>query len=119
MRQFFQRMNDRLEGFGFRITQIVGTMWAAIAFACLALVALPSALSTGSVVVLVAWLSSQFLQLVLLAVILVGQRVTEERHELRDLETHDVVISSHHELRQAHESHANKLDKIIDALSGE
>lgn len=117
MARLFQRVNDRLERLGVRITEIVGTMWAALAFAGIALVALPSALSTGSLVVLVAWLSSQFLQLVLLAVILVGQRVNEERHELRDLETHDVVMASHYELTQAHKAHAEKLARIIELLN--
>src|SRR5206468_8327157 len=49
-----------------RITKIVGTMYCAYVFTLVALVALPAAIQQGSATVLVNWLSSNFLQLVLL-----------------------------------------------------
>jgi hypothetical protein len=64
------------------ITKVVGTMYCAYLFAAIALVALPSALEQGSATVFVNWLSANFLQLVLLPIIIVGQKVisaTEER----------------------------------------
>lgn len=65
------RLNAR---FGLRITLIVGTMWAAYLFTVLALFALPDAIKQGTYFIIV-WLSSSFLQLVLLPIIIVGQNI--------------------------------------------
>jgi hypothetical protein len=56
------------------ITNMVGTMWCAYAFAILALVSLPDAFRQGTSA-LIAWTAQTFLQLVLLSIIMVGQRV--------------------------------------------
>jgi hypothetical protein len=61
--------------FAVRITNGVGTMWCAYAFAALALVSLPSAIKSHDAVTLVSWVSQTFLQLVLLSIIIVGQNV--------------------------------------------
>jgi len=61
--------------FAVKITEGVGTMWCAYAFALLAFVSLPSAIKSGSAVTLVSWVSQTFLQLVLLSIIIVGQNV--------------------------------------------
>jgi len=74
-------------------------MWAAIAFTALALVSLPGALTSGSILIFVAWCAQTFLQLVLLPIIMVGQRIQAEKTEARDTETHDAVMASHAELR--------------------
>src|SRR5450432_3118068 len=66
------RFNARL---AVKVTSWVGTMWCAYAFAALALVSLPAAISSGNPVTLVSWISQTFLQLVLLSVIIVGQNV--------------------------------------------
>lgn len=65
------RFNAR---FGLLITVTVGTMWAAYLFTVLALFALPDAIKQGTYYVIV-WLSSSFLQLVLLPIIIVGQNI--------------------------------------------
>lgn len=57
------------------VTASVGTMWMAYLFAGLAFVALPTAIQQGSPTVLINWLSSNFLQLVLLPIIIVGQQI--------------------------------------------
>jgi hypothetical protein len=67
-----------------RITNIVGTMWCAYAFAILALISLPAAISAGTAT-LVAWFAQTFLQLVLLSIIMVGQKVAAEKSD-RQLE---------------------------------
>src|SRR5260370_42434219 len=67
-----QRFNS---WFAVKVTDGVGTMWCAYAFAALALVSLPSAISSGSAVTLGSWISQTFLQLVLLSIIIVGQNV--------------------------------------------
>src|ERR1039457_4248025 len=61
------------------ITHRVGTMACVAGFAVLALVALPGALATHSTVTIVMWTSQSFLQLVLLPLLMVGQRL-EGRH---------------------------------------
>jgi hypothetical protein len=60
---------------GLRITKSVGTMWCAYAFAALTLVSLPAAMTSGSAIIIVAWIAQTFLQLVLLPVIIVGQNI--------------------------------------------
>lgn len=71
-----------------KVTQGVGTMWCAYAFGIVACISLPSAISTGSAVVVVSWISQTFLQLVLLSVVLVGQNVLAATAERRADETH-------------------------------
>src|SRR3954453_14473704 len=66
------------------ITNIVGTMWCAYAFACLALISLPAALRSGTAA-LIAWVAQTFLQLVLLSIIMVGQKVAAAKSD-RQLE---------------------------------
>jgi len=75
------RFNDRL---AVTITKVVGTMWCAYAFGALALVSLPAAIRGGTAT-LIAWIAQTFLQLVLLSIIMVGQRVAAEKSD-RQLE---------------------------------
>lgn len=64
-----------------KITAAVSTMACAYVFAAIALVSLPAALSSGSVIVIVAWVAQTFLQLVLLSIIMVGQKVLADSHD--------------------------------------
>ena len=75
------RFNDWL---AVTITNIVGTMWCAYAFGCLALFSLPAAIRGGTPT-LVAWMAQTFLQLVLLSIIMVGQKVAAAKSD-RQLE---------------------------------
>jgi hypothetical protein len=93
------RFNDWL---AVTITNIVGTMWCAYAFACLALVSLPAAIRGGTAT-LVAWIAQTFLQLVLLSIIMVGQKVAAEK--------------SDRQLEQTYED-AEALLKISDEIHG-
>ena len=77
---FVTRLNAKL---GLKVTTIVGTMWAAYLFAMIALVALPSAISSHNLVTVVFWLSSSFLQLVLLPIIIVGQNIQAKAADAR------------------------------------
>lgn len=84
------------------ITNGVGTMWCAYAFAALALVSLPAAIYSGNAVVLVAWLSQTFLQLVLLSVIIVGQNIIQAKSDAKADADHENItrildILSRHE----------------------
>jgi hypothetical protein len=68
-----------VEGFNAKIalviTRSVGTMACAYLFGLIALISLPAAISSGQVIIIVAWIAQTFLQLVLLSIIMVGQRV--------------------------------------------
>lgn len=69
------------------ITNTVGTMWCAYAFAALALVSLPEAIKGGTAT-LIAWIAQTFLQLVLLSVIMVGQKVSAAASDKQALQTY-------------------------------
>ena len=76
-----------------KITAVVSTMWAAYFFAALALISLPAALKTGSVLVIVGWIAQTFLQLVLLSIIMVGQKRSSENLEKMIAETHAAALA--------------------------
>ena len=93
------RFNAR---FGLRITLVVGTMWAAYIFSFLALLALPSAITQGTYFVVV-WLSSSFLQLVLLPIIIVGQNIQAAAADKRSEETYkdaEAVLKESEEIQK-------------------
>jgi hypothetical protein len=69
------------------ITDAVGTMWCAYVFAIIALISLPQAV-TGGVATLIAWIAQTFLQLVLLSVIMVGQKVAAAASDKQALQTY-------------------------------
>jgi hypothetical protein len=83
-----------------RITRIVGTMYCAYAFTLIALVALPAAIQQGSPTVLVNWLSSNFLQLVLLPIIIVGQNVISATQDVRAEADHETLTALHQMSKQ-------------------
>jgi hypothetical protein len=70
------------------ITNTVGTMWCAYVFAAIALVSLPEAIR-GGVAPLIAWVAQTFLQLVLLSVIMVGQKVSAAASDKQALQTYN------------------------------
>lgn len=73
------------------LTNIVGSMWCAYAFAILALIGLRPALKPGGEG-LIAWIAQTFLQLVLLSVIMVGQNVQSEASDVRSEHTYDDTV---------------------------
>ncbi len=82
-------INERIAA---QLTKLVGTMACAWFFAGLALVALPTALGLtwfpDRVLILVTWISQTFIQLVMLSVIMVGQRIHEDNSRDRHTFTH-------------------------------
>ena len=81
----FQRFNTWL---GLKITVLVGTMVCSYVFTAIALISLPSAVSSGNLTIIIAWLSSNFLQLVLLPIIIVGQNVQAKAADQRSDQTY-------------------------------
>jgi len=76
--------NGRLAVF---ITNSVSTMWCAYIFALIAFISLPSAIRGGTAP-LVSWVAQTFLQLVLLSVIMVGQKVAAAASDKQALQTY-------------------------------
>jgi hypothetical protein len=73
------------------LTNIVGSMWCAYAFAILALIGLPAALRPGGEGI-ISWIAQTFLQLVLLSVIMVGQNVQGQASDTRSQHTYDDTV---------------------------
>ena len=84
------------------LTQGTGTMWTAYAFAALATIGLFGLLGwlNPFVFLLTTWISQQFLQLVLLPVILVGQNVLSHKAELQADEQFHTTMSTYHDIEQ-------------------
>ncbi len=106
------RFNSRV---GLLITLIVGTMWAAYLFAAIALVSLPSALSSHNLTIIVAWISSNFLQLILLPIIIVGQNIQAKASDKRAESTYEDAEAVLHEAMQIQE-HLAAQDHVLSAL---
>jgi hypothetical protein len=62
-------------------------MWCAYLFALIALISLPAALQGGAATI-VSWIAQTFLQLVLLSVIMVGQKVAARASDKQALQTY-------------------------------
>jgi len=68
------------------ITNMVSTMWCAYLFAIIALISLPAAIEGGTATI-ISWIAQTFLQLVLLSVIMVGQKVAARASDKQALQT--------------------------------
>lgn len=101
-----------------KITQGVGTMWCAYAFSTLAFVSLPSAIRSGSAVILVSWISQTFLQLVLLSIIIVGQNVLAAAADRRAEMTYEDADSLLHKA-MAIQEHLDAQDGALGNLLDE
>lgn len=95
-----QRINAAV---GLRITVLVGTMWCAYLFAAIALISLPD--NIHSTQLLILWISSSFLQLVLLPIIIVGQNIQSRAADARATKTFEDV-----------EDARNKIEHTISLL---
>jgi hypothetical protein len=107
-----QKFNSRV---GLFITVVVGTMWAAYLFTALAFVSLPSTIKQHSATVLVLWLSSEFLQLVLLPIIIVGQNIQAKASDLRAEATYKDADAVLHESLQI-QAHLEAQDRAISDI---
>jgi len=108
----FNAFNNRL---GFQITRRVGTMWAAYLFCILSLVSLPSVLSSGNPVVIVAWIAQTFLQLVLLPIIIVGQNIQAAASDARAIATYEDAGAILEEAKEI-QNHLATQDKVLTEL---
>jgi len=112
---FFARLNAR---FGLRVTLAVGTMWCAYIFTIIALFALPDAIKQGTYFIVV-WLSSSFLQLVLLPIIIVGQNIQAAASDRRAEETYkdaEAVLKESEEIQKHLLAQDEVISQIMDRL---
>lgn len=100
-----------------KITSAVGTMWCAYAFAVLAMVSLPAAVSAGTPS-LISWIAQTFLQLVLLSIIIVGQKVAGDASDKRAVDTYNDAEAILHEALQLQQHLAAQDALMKDILAG-
>ena len=111
-----------------KITNGVATMWCAYLFAAIALISLPKAISSGDSIVIISWVAQTFLQLVLLSIIMVGQKVQSQNVEQTINETHSASLAefelakeargiAHSELTELHQlsKDMHKLMREVEA----
>ena len=103
-----EKINAFNDALAIKITNSVGTMWCAYAFAGLALISLPDAIKAGTAP-LIAWIAQTFLQLVLLSIIMVGQAVASrasavaaQKAEDRAQQDHEAIIAEFTEIKDMH-----------------
>jgi hypothetical protein len=102
------------------ITDLVGTMWCAYVFAGIALISLPEAVR-GGVAPLIAWVAQTFLQLVLLSVIMVGQKVAAAASDKQALQTYndaEALLKIQDEVHQLIQLNNNLTEEIHRAIMG-
>ena len=101
---------------GDRITRGVGTMWCAYAFALIALISLPAAIHAGTSA-LISWIAQTFLQLVLLSIIMVGQKVEGAAADVRADDTYRDAEAILHEALEI-QRHLEAQDALLQSLVG-
>ena len=104
-----KNFEDQGKSLGEKITIKVGTMWCAGLFAILALAGLPKALSENN---FVDWLIQDFLQLVLMSVILVGQDVQSKKTEKLIRETHRASVDEFEIAKRNQELASKELEEL-------
>jgi hypothetical protein len=113
------KVNDGRVGFngkiGLLITTWVGTMICGYIFAAIALLSLPSAISSHSLTIIIAWISSNFLQLVLLPVIIVGQNLQAKASDKRAEDTYNDAAAVLHEAMEI-QKHLLAQDQVLAEL---
>ena len=101
-----------------KITNGVGTMWCAYVFAAIALISLPEAIKGGTSP-LIAWIAQTFLQLVLLSIIIVGQKVEGATSDKRAIDTYkdaEALLAEVIEIQKHLLAQDASLQRMIQAL---
>jgi hypothetical protein len=102
-----------------KITNGVGTMWCAYAFAILALISLPDAIKLGKPAI-ISWIAQTFLQLVLLSIIIVGQNIQSTASDKRAEATYndaDAVLHEALQIQKHLEAQDQAIEHILDRIS--
>ena len=113
------RINEFNRRVAEKVTSFVSAMWCAYIFAALALISLPAAIRSGDVVIIVAWIAQTFLQLVLLSIIMVGQKSSSASVEEMIRETHTASLGEFElakEARAIADQELKELKKIASEM---
>jgi uncharacterized membrane protein len=99
-----------------RITHLVGSMWTAYLFTLLAVVGLFGLLGwlNPFTFLLATWLSQQFLQLVFLPILAVGQGVLGRHAELLADEAYKTTMKTYHDIEEIMKHLDAQDQKILD-----
>jgi len=100
---------------GLAITTLVGTMICAYVFGIIAVISLPSAITSRNLTIIIAWVSSNFLQLVLLPVIIVGQNLQAKASDKRAADTYRDAEAVLHEAIEI-QKHLQAQDQVLAGL---
>jgi hypothetical protein len=121
-RKQFAKATDKPSGFNnwlaVKITNVVGTMWCAYAFTIIALISLPDAIKGGRST-LIAWIAQTFLQLVLLSIIMVGQKVAAAGSDKQLQQTYEdaeallQITDEMHKLLKQNTSLTERIDELL------
>jgi len=74
-----------------KITKSVGTMWCAYAFLILDLIMLPPVISANNTMTWVTYIAQTVLQLILLPIIMVGQKVIQNQNDAKADTDHETL----------------------------
>lgn len=102
-----------------KLTAMMSNMWAAYVFCSLSLISLPAAISSHDAFIIVSWISQSFLQLTLLPIIMVGQKLMGKSAESRAEQDHNALmeaITDLHQIMLDESSMATVMDDIKDRL---
>ena len=102
-----------------QITNGVATMWCAYAFTILAMISLPDAIKTGTAA-LIAWIAQTFLQLVLLSIIMVGQKVAALASDKQAYQTYkdaEALLEISNDLHKLLKENTNLTEEIRNAIN--
>jgi hypothetical protein len=114
----FARFNAKV---GLVITLAVGTMICAYIFAIIALISLPSAIKSHNLTIIIAWISSNFLQLILLPIIIVGQNIQAAASDKRAEDTYkdaEAVLHEAVEIQKHLAIQDQAISEIVASLRG-
>ncbi len=123
------KFNDKL---AVKITKVVGTVWTGYVFALLSFFSLPAILHlvfpkstifpqwliSVSLIALIAWVSQNFLQLVLLPIIMVGQNVIQSQQDAK-AETDHKTLTYLANLQDEQMTELKNQGEILESLKKE
>ena len=92
------------------ITDKIGTMACAVLFALLTFVSLPAVIGSHDIVLIIAWITQTFFQLVLLPIIIVGQNLQSRHSEMRADATYEDTEEIKEMLKTIIDHHKSDLD---------
>lgn len=103
------------------LTRVVGTMWCFWVFNGIALVSLPSAIQSGNLTILIAWVSSNWIQLILLPALMVGQNLQNVAADVRSAKTFEDIEKVKSDMTAALDRLDTKteggLKEVLDAIN--